>query len=64
MTLLGYLTCIASLFSSLGSQFCLTFACVVLLGACGDKVEQANTKPWLPDTVAVKLPLEGKVIIP
>ena len=52
------------LFSKRWAQYCLTCACVVLLGACGDKVETANTKPWIPDTAVIKLPLEGYQGIP
>lgn len=45
---------------------CLTGSCLilVLLTGCGDKTEQAQNKPWIPDTTVVKLPLEGNLGIP
>jgi LEA14-like dessication related protein len=52
------------LFSKRWAQYCLTCACVVLLGACGDKVETANTKTLIQDTAVMKLPLEGYQVIP
>jgi hypothetical protein len=37
---------------------------ISLLGACGDKAEQAKSEVWLPDTKVVKLPMEEYATIP
>ena len=44
--------------------WCFVLCSLALLAGCGDKTEQANTKPWIPDTTVVKLPLEGNLGIP
>ena len=46
------------------SLLCLIYCSLVLLGGCSDKTEQPISKPWVPDTVVVKLPLEGNLGIP
>lgn len=47
-------------FSKRWTLSCLT-CCLLLLAGCGDKAEQVTTKPWLPDTAVMKLPLEGNL---
>jgi len=51
-------------FSNRWSFSYLAFAFLFFLGGCGDKVEPANTKPWVPDTAVMQLPLEGYLGIP
>lgn len=37
---------------------------ISLLGACGDKGEQAKTEIWMPDTKVVKMPMDDYIGIP